>query len=107
MRTVSTSADLKPPKPFTNRGRSLLQPKTSHATAEPSSPATDVNVPHSWIVRPLDAAGFRPAAARNPAAHRTVTKPAADFIFSLPAQVLSTTFRFPRQLPGAGKILRI
>src|SRR6185436_3241603 len=53
MRTVPLNLHLKPryQKSLTKEGRSFSQPSASQSTAQPSSPATEVNVPHSCTVR--------------------------------------------------------
>src|SRR5438552_11169672 len=107
MRTVPCSLHLNPLYPYslTNAGRSFLQPKASQETAAPSSPATEVKVPHSWTVRSsLNWRDCPPAAiSKTPETASTGARIAVtrmvDFISSLAVEVLSRMFQFPRPSP--------
>src|SRR5712664_1066855 len=78
MRTVPVNLPLKPryPKSLTKAGRSSLQPSASQSTAEPSCPATEVNVPHSCTVRSPEGTDLESAAVKNTAAETIGTKAA-------------------------------
>src|SRR5207249_11133153 len=97
MRTVPVNCHLKRryPNSLTNPGGSSLHPSASQSTADPSSPATDVNVPHSWTVRSLGSVESVLAAIRIVAADMMSTG-IVDFICSLPLQHPLRKLRSPR-----------
>src|ERR1700730_16245480 len=109
MRTVPVNLPLKPryPKSLTKAGRSSLQPSASQSTAEPSSPATEVNVPHSCTVRSPVGTDLESAAAKNTAAETIRAKAATrasrivDFIGVVPIEAPASRRDFVLHWPAA------
>src|SRR5262245_2659192 len=95
MRTLPSKTPLNPPNRLTKHGRSPGPPYVRHATASPFTPATDVNVPHSWTVKPTWSAAFGRAIVTTRKSRRTATIDRTTFRLinvSLPRLLLHNCF---------------